>query len=112
MNSDGVMGVPVDITHIGNTFFMVTKNGKIESSIDNGKTWTELFATSKGESFSRIRFADAEKGIALSEGLAYITYDGGKLGRKRISCHQSVPLLEAVKYYGMMLHGVIPSSLL
>ncbi len=82
LNSDGVMGVPVDITHIGNTFFMVTKNGKIESSIDNGKTWTELFATSKGESFSRIRFADAEKGIALSEGLAYITYDGGETWQK------------------------------
>ena len=73
----GVSGVPQYITHAGNTFFMVTKDGRIQKSEDYGKTWTDVYQTSGGEPFYRIKFADAKRGIATSDNFVYLTQDGG-----------------------------------
>lgn len=76
--SEGVSGVPVHITHGGNVFFMVTENGHIQKSVDYGKTWTDVFATKDGSPLYRIKFADAQKGIATADAYVYITKDGGE----------------------------------
>jgi photosystem II stability/assembly factor-like uncharacterized protein len=78
----GVEGVPTYITHVDDKFYMVTDNGHIELSADHGKTWTDVYTTDDGTSFSRIRFADADRGIALAGENAYITRDGGSTWTK------------------------------
>lgn len=73
----GVAGIPVHISHSGSIFWMVTKNGHIQKSIDNGLTWTDVFTTD--EPLYKIRFSsDNRTGIALSEGIVYRTMDAGK----------------------------------
>lgn len=73
----GVEGVPTSITHVADTFYMVTDNGHIERSLDHGKTWTDIYTLSSGKGFYRIYFADANRGIALADNYVYITRDGG-----------------------------------
>ena len=74
----GVTGVPQHITHLGYTFYMVTRNGHIQTSTDNGQTWTDLFVTEGNAPLHRIKFADEDNGMALSDGVVYVTADGGK----------------------------------
>ncbi len=73
-----ISGEPAHIGHAGETFFMVTENGHIQKSADYGKTWTDVFATKDNASLYRIKFADAQKGIVTSDGVVYITKDGGE----------------------------------
>lgn len=89
----GVAGVPVYITHLGETFFMVTRNGHIQKSEDHGATWTDVFVLDASPSpwaegdapmFSRIKFADSQNGMALSTGAVYFTTDGGKTWTKNV----------------------------
>lgn len=73
----GVAGIPVHISHCGTTFWMVTTNGHIQKSIDNGLTWTDAFTTD--EPLYKIKFSsDYITGFALSKDLIYKTMDGGK----------------------------------
>lgn len=77
----GVNGIPLDITHIGDTFYMVTKNGYIQKSTDNGLTWIELFRTGGFlqpiDPLFKIKFADENVGIALTKGYIYRSTNGG-----------------------------------
>lgn len=84
--ASGVAGVPAYITHVGETYFMVTRNGHIQKSEDYGATWKDVFVLNAGPSpwdadgtpmFSRIKFADSQNGMALATGAVYVTADGG-----------------------------------
>ncbi|MGM9688825.1 MAG: T9SS type A sorting domain-containing protein [Alloprevotella sp.] len=72
----GVSGIPSEIIHVGDTFYMTTKNGHIQMSTDGGATWEDIF-TLEGGTFYNIRFADDQRGIALTDQVVYITTDGG-----------------------------------
>lgn len=78
----GVEGVPVSIAHAGDDFFLVTKNGLIQKSTDHGQTWATVLKLESGDPFFRIRFANAEKGIATTYNVVYITRDGGQTWTK------------------------------
>lgn len=78
----GVAGVPVSIAHAGDAFFLVTNNGCIQKSSDHGQTWTTVFTLANGDPFFRIRFANADKGIATTYNVVYITRDGGETWTK------------------------------
>lgn len=77
----GVEGIPLCITHVGGTFFMGTKNGLIQKSIDNGVTWKKIFKT--GGSLEpaipiyKIKFIDENIGLAATDVFVYRTSDGG-----------------------------------
>lgn len=73
----GVSGIPAHITHVGNTFFMVTQNGHIQKSEDEGLTWTDIFTEEKGNEFFDICFIDDNIGIATSTECIYRTEDSG-----------------------------------
>ena len=82
----GVNGVPMSITHIGDVYFLVTRNGLIQKSEDYGKTWKDVYSQGPSATpwadggtplFTRIKFADKTNGIALGVGGVYVTYDGG-----------------------------------
>lgn len=75
--STGVAGVPAHITHVGETFYMVTKNGYIQKSTDKGATWTNCYEA-EGVGFRKIAFADADNGIAIADQLVLLTADGGE----------------------------------
>lgn len=79
----GVNGVPSYITHLGETFFMTTFNGLIQKSEDHGKTWTDVFSTTDGTGLYRMKFADDQKGVAVSDNIIYITRDGGATWTKK-----------------------------
>lgn len=72
----GVAGVPVCITHIGNVYFMTTRNGHIQKSEDYGATWTDVYVAD-GSELGKVRFADDKNGVVVSKGLIYVTTDGG-----------------------------------
>lgn len=89
--ASGVAGVPAYITHVGETYFMVTRNGHIQKSEDYGATWKDVFVLNAGPSpwdadgtpmFSRIKFADSQNGMALATGAVYVTADGGETWTK------------------------------
>ena len=75
--STGVAGVPAYITHVGETFYMVTANGHIQKSTDRCETWTDCYVA-EGIGFRKIAFADADNGIAIADRLVLITSDGGE----------------------------------
>lgn len=88
----GVKGVPVCITHNGDTYFMTTRDGVIQKSADYGKTWQTVFELSGGISpfsldngspLEGIRFSDENNGIATGVGCIYVTADGGDTWEKR-----------------------------
>lgn len=73
----GVLGIPVQISHQGNIFYMVTQNGHIQKSIDNGLNWTDLYKADTP--LHKVEFSpDGRTGFALSDGIIYKTMDGGK----------------------------------
>lgn len=72
----GVTGVPAHITHVGETFYMVTTNGHIQKSTDKCVTWTDCYSA-EGVGFRKIAFVDADNGIAIADQLVLITNDGG-----------------------------------
>ncbi|MGN0237081.1 MAG: T9SS type A sorting domain-containing protein [Lepagella sp.] len=80
----GVAGKPVSITHVGEVFYLVTENGHIQKSTDHGATWTDIFNGTDGRQLYRIKFADENQGIALSDNVVYITNDGGENWEMRI----------------------------
>lgn len=78
----GVLGIPNDITHVGNTFYLVTQGGQIQKSADNGLTWSKVFQTGAPmqptSPLFKIRFANDKVGLAASEYcVVYRTTDGG-----------------------------------
>lgn len=74
----GISGIPAHITHVGDTFFMVTQNGFIQKSTDNGLTWTNIFTEDKGNEFFDICFINDQIGIATSTNCIYRTEDQGE----------------------------------
>ena len=78
----GVVGIPSCIKHNGELFFMTTKNGHIQMSVDFGATWEDIFSTEDGAPLYRIYFADENKGIATSDNVVYLTTDGGDTWEK------------------------------
>ncbi len=74
--TEGVLGVPVHISHSGFSFWMVTENGYIQKSIDLGLHWTEV--AKMDEPLHKIYFSEEKTGIALSDGILFKTSDGGK----------------------------------
>lgn len=79
-----ISGVPQYITHTGNTFFMVTKNGHIQKSEDYGKTWADVYSLADGGAFYRIRFNGGQKGVAMADNAVYVTLDGGDTWRQAV----------------------------
>lgn len=86
IEASGVGGVPVSISHAGEVYFMVTRNGLIQKSEDYGATWTTLidinagvnpYADTDTQQFNRICFFDEDYGMALGTGFVYVTTDGG-----------------------------------
>ena len=82
----GVGGVPVGISHTGEVYYMVTRNGLIQKSEDYGATWTTVLdintgvnplADTGGQLLNRIRFFDCNNGMAFGTGVVYVTTDGG-----------------------------------
>lgn len=89
--ASGVTGVPAHITHVGEIYFMVTRNGHIQKSEDRGATWKDVFLLNAEPApfdadgtpmFSRIKFADPQNGMALATGAVYVTVDGGETWTK------------------------------
>ena len=72
----GVAGCPVHISHFADAFYMVTRNGHIQTSTDNGLTWKDLYT--EGMTLHRIKFIDEDNGMALGLKYVYVTTDGGK----------------------------------
>lgn len=101
----GVAGIPVHISHIGNIFYLVTKNGHIQRSIDNGLHWTDVFTTDKP--LYKIRFSEDKVGIALSQGGVFRTMDGGKSWNE-------IPSVENTTWNDLLwqdaLHGIMVGS--
>lgn len=75
--STGVAGIPAFITHVGQTWYMVTKNGHIQKSSDYCASWQDVYVA-EGIPFRKIAFADADNGIAIADQLVLITADGGQ----------------------------------
>lgn len=82
-----VMGIPSDICHFGDTYYMVTTNGYIQKSEDHGIIWTVLLNAADtdiinipkdGVAFTSIAFGDADNGMAVGPGYVIVTTDGGK----------------------------------
>ncbi|MGN0236658.1 MAG: T9SS type A sorting domain-containing protein [Lepagella sp.] len=73
----GVAGIPAYITHVGETFYMVTTNGHIQKSTDKCKSWTDCYYA-EGLPFSKVVFNDENNGIAISDTVALITRNGGE----------------------------------
>lgn len=89
--AEGVKGIPMYGTHIGTTYFIVTDNGYIQKSVDNGKTWTSVLEPQTGPSpwssdapaFRRITFvSDGNIGFAVGNGGIYVTRDSGDTWEK------------------------------
>lgn len=78
----GVTGIPTDITHVDGAFFMTTRNGHIQKSVDNGLTWTDIFKTEAPlqpiTALYKIGFGDKNVGIAAADYVIYRTTNGGK----------------------------------
>lgn len=106
----GVNGVPSYITHLGETFFMTTFNGLIQKSEDHGKTWTDVYKTTDGTGFYRLKFADEKKGVAVSDNVIYITRDGGATWtRKDILPSEPSPWADgAAKWNDAVWHSAVP----
>lgn len=74
--AEGVSGVPTCIRLAGENFFMTTRNGHIQKSTDNCKTWQDIHTIDGA--LHQIVFSDADKGIAIGDEKLYITLDGGE----------------------------------
>lgn len=80
----GVTGIPVSIAHnsFGN-FLLVTANGSIMQSDNNGEDWESIFELPAGGSFSKIVFSkDGNNGMAFSDNGVYVTKDAGQTWEK------------------------------
>lgn len=86
----GVAGVPSYLAHAGEKFFMTTKNGKLQKSEDFGLTWTEVIALDGDSEGARVKFKDADNGIAFTEQSVYLTYDGGETWKKKMVIPPSI----------------------
>lgn len=76
VKSTGLSGVPVDVSHIGNTYYMVTKEGKVWQSENNGEVWTEIAVVANEP--RRIKFYDESTGVITAKGAVYLTDNKGK----------------------------------
>lgn len=73
----GLAGIATQACYAGDdTFFLVTMDGQIQRSTDNGMTWTTVHST--GNLLAGISFADTMTGIATGSGFIYKTTDGGE----------------------------------
>ena len=72
----GVEGQPTCFAYVNEVFYMTTNNGHVQMSIDNGATWTKVFSTDNEAPLYRIRFADENKAIAISDEVVYLTTNG------------------------------------
>lgn len=73
----GVEGVPMAVTSVGQIYYLVTADGKIQKSEDLGATWTTVQTDEAGRLFCGIAFADDKNGVAVGRQVAYRTTDGG-----------------------------------
>ena len=80
--SEGVEGIPAYFCNDGTNFYMVTKNGHIQKSEDQGKTWVDVFSTEDGSALKRICMADENNGVAVADNCIYLTTDGGETWTK------------------------------
>lgn len=79
----GYSGTPTCITHRGETLWMTTAEGGIYRSDDEGASW-EASYEAEGVPFKRISFADAEKGVVITDQLVLVTTDGGENWRTAV----------------------------
>lgn len=73
----GVEGVPMAVTSVGQIYYLVTADGKIQKSEDLGATWTTVQTDEAGRQFCGIAFADDKNGVVVGRRIAYRTTDGG-----------------------------------
>lgn len=79
----GFSGTPTCITHRGETLWMTTAEGGIYRSDDKGATWKASYEA-EGVPFKRVSFADADKGVAITDQLVLVTTDGGQKWRTAV----------------------------
>lgn len=79
----GVTGTPTYVSHAPGIeiFWMTTAEGNIYTSIDKGATW-QLYFTAKDAPFTRVSFADAQRGAAIAGSKLFVTTDGGSNWRE------------------------------
>lgn len=96
--AEGVKGVPMAGTHIGTVYYIVTDNGYIQKSEDNGKTWSSVLEpaigpspwSSDSPSFRSICFtSDGMVGAAVGNAGIYITKDGGETWQKSATADET-----------------------
>lgn len=74
----GVLGVPMHVSHNkDNHFFIVTKNGYIQTTDDYGLTWKEVFRAESKE-FVKVAFSVGNTGLAVAKDAIYRTENAGK----------------------------------
>lgn len=99
----GITSVPLCITHVNDIFYMGTKEGHILKSTDHGITWEKIF-TSGGflqpiMPIHKIKFANANIGIATTNTFIYRTTDGGATWKVNVvddNISQKASLYDAV----------------
>lgn len=79
----GLAGVPLEICHTDSAFFLVTANGAIQKSTDQGLTWREVFRTEDSSALNGVAFRDVDAGLAVGAGAVYFTSDGGSTWSKK-----------------------------
>ncbi|MGM9815674.1 MAG: T9SS type A sorting domain-containing protein [Lepagella sp.] len=81
--AEGVAGIPTSIRYVADPdgevarlFYLTTNDGKIQKSVDRGKTWTTIYEGSKA--LYNIIFDTPQRAIALSDEVILKTTDGGE----------------------------------
>ncbi|MGN0236515.1 MAG: T9SS type A sorting domain-containing protein [Lepagella sp.] len=81
--AEGVAGVPTCIRYVADPdgdvarlFYLTTRDGKIQKSVDRGKTWTTIYEGEKA--LYNIIFDTPQRAIALSDEVILKTTDGGE----------------------------------
>ena len=73
----GLVGVVSKITHVeGDTYFLVTEDGKIQKTTNNGATWATVFSLPQTV-LTEINFFNSQIGFAVGEEAIYKTVNGG-----------------------------------
>lgn len=73
----GLIGVVSKITHVvGDTYFLVTNDGKIQKSTDNGASWVTVYSV-PFTILTEINFIDQQHGFAVGEDTILKTDNGG-----------------------------------
>ena len=82
----GLTGIPTSIANDGTNFYMVTNDGNVYKSTDNGKTWENIYYGGSNVKFTKIAVsAEGKVAAVCGNGNIYISTDGSSSWeRKRV----------------------------